>query len=181
VSGTTIYGNIFRNVQRAVFLGGGRDHQVENNIFIDCRPAIAIDGRGLDSSPVWHNMVYRTMKERLANIPRELYDNRYPSLSDIDPFYEDDQGVPPENNVVRRNIASGGQWLEVGWHAARSMIELADNLMDADPLFVDLEEGDFRLRRRSPARDLGFRDLPFDKIGLYRSAARRELEKRIRD
>ncbi|MCX6923890.1 MAG: right-handed parallel beta-helix repeat-containing protein, partial [Verrucomicrobia bacterium] len=36
VSGTAIFGNLFYRVQRAAFLGGGRDHQVRNNIFVDC-------------------------------------------------------------------------------------------------------------------------------------------------
>ncbi|MCZ7636318.1 MAG: hypothetical protein M5U12_09950 [Verrucomicrobia bacterium] len=52
MSGTEITGNIFYRVQRAAFLGG-RDHLVVNNIFVDCDPAVEVDGRGLDSSPVW--------------------------------------------------------------------------------------------------------------------------------
>ena len=48
VSGTEIYGNIFYKVHRAAFLGGGRDHQVINNIFVECDPAVELDGRGLD-------------------------------------------------------------------------------------------------------------------------------------
>ena len=55
VSGTEIHGNLFKNVQRAVLLGGGRDFRVENNVFVDCKPAIQMDARGLEKSAVWHD------------------------------------------------------------------------------------------------------------------------------
>jgi len=177
VSGTTIAGNVFRNVQRAVFLGGGRDHLVENNIFLDCRPAVALDGRGLDASPVWHNMVYRTMKDRLASVPADLYRSEYAAIADLDPYYASDVGVPPENNTVRQNISLGGQWLNINWHAEEEMLSLQDNLVDEDAQFRDAARNDFRLGKRSPARDLGIQEIPFDKIGLYDSDARRDLER----
>jgi hypothetical protein len=177
VSGTTITGNVFRNVQRAVFLGGGRDHFVENNIFLDCRPAIALDGRGLDASPVWHNMVYRTMKDRLNKVPLDLYLSKYPAIGDLDSHYDSDRGVPPENNTVRRNISLGGQWLNIYWHAEDQMLVTKDNLVDEDPQFRDLSRDDYRLGKRSPARELGFKEIPFERIGLYESDARRDLER----
>ena len=52
VSGTEIFGNVFYKAHWAMFIGGGRDHRVENNLFVDCDPAIRADGRGLDPSPV---------------------------------------------------------------------------------------------------------------------------------
>jgi hypothetical protein len=107
VSGTEIFGNVFYKVQRAAFLGGGRDHRVENNLFVDCNPAVAIDGRGLDHSPVWHNMVYDYMKKQLDAMPAELYRMRYPEITALDPYCAATNGVPPENNVVARNICVG--------------------------------------------------------------------------
>ena len=38
--------------------------------------------------------------------------------------------------------------------------------MDGNPGFVDIENEDFRLRDDSPAWELGFEPIPFDKIGL---------------
>lgn len=40
------------------------------------------------------------------------------------------------------------------------------NSIAADPLFVDVKHGDFRLRKESPAYKIGFRDIEFSKIGL---------------
>ncbi|MDA3926919.1 MAG: right-handed parallel beta-helix repeat-containing protein [Kiritimatiellae bacterium] len=42
----------------------------------------------------------------------------------------------------------------------------------ADPLFVDPDNGDFHLKPESPAIKLGFKPIPLDKIGLYKSDAR---------
>ncbi|NLY00940.1 MAG: right-handed parallel beta-helix repeat-containing protein [Rhodopirellula sp.] len=42
----------------------------------------------------------------------------------------------------------------------------------ADPMFVDAEHGDFRLKPQSPALKLGFQPIPLDKIGLYEDGAR---------
>ena len=177
VSGTEVYGNVFRKVTRAVFIGGGRDHRVENNVFIDCNPAVAVDGRGLDPSPVWSNMVAKTMRQRLESVPGPLYRARYPALNDLDPHYLAGRGVPPENNVVRRNISLDGRWLQVGWHATEAMLELQDNLVDEDPGFADVAQLDLRLKRNAAALDLGFKPIPFEKIGLYPGTARRELER----
>ena len=37
----------------------GRNNRIENNIFIECEPAIHLDGRGLDESPYAQSMVLR--------------------------------------------------------------------------------------------------------------------------
>ncbi|HDY89908.1 MAG TPA: right-handed parallel beta-helix repeat-containing protein, partial [bacterium] len=40
-------------------------------------------------------------------------------------------------------------------------------VINSDPGFVDIEHEDFRLKEDSPAWKLGFKPIPFDKIGLY--------------
>jgi hypothetical protein len=40
------------------------------------------------------------------------------------------------------------------------------NSVLADPLFVNSSKGDYRLRPESPAIKLGFKPIPFDKIGV---------------
>ena len=189
VSGTEIFGNIFYKVQRAAFLGGGRDHQVVNNIFVDCNYAVELDGRGLDPSPVWHNMVDQTMRQRLAEVPLALYRERYPALKTLDRYYgppggpaitgADFKGVPPENNVVARNVCVG-KWLKEYWHATPGTLVLENNLTNAAASFCHppgdpTKAKDFALRRDSPAWKLGFEPIPLDKIGLYHDDLRAAL------
>ena len=189
VSGTEIFGNVFYKVQRAAFLGGGRDHQVVNNIFVECNHAVELDGRGLDASPVWHDMVDKTMRQSLAGMPPALYREHYPAIRTLDQYYGQPggpvvegsafKGVPPENNLVARNICVG-KWLNVYWHATPAMVLLEKNLTNAAASFVHLpgelaQVKDFALRRDSPAWKLGFQPIPLDQIGLYRDEFRRVL------
>lgn len=165
-SSTTIFGNIFYQCTRAVFIGGGRNNRVENNIFIDCQPALQIDGRGLDPKPVWRHMVDHTMKERLdaMNYREPPYKTRYPDLKQLAPYYTEEVAIPPEGNLVVRNICCG-PWIDIHWHANRKMIAIQNNMIDEDPLFVDREGMDFQLRVDSPAYEIGFKRIPVDKIG----------------
>lgn len=176
VSGAEVVGNVFYRVTRAAFLGGGRDHRVENNIFVDCNPAVQLDGRGLDQSPVWHDMVYDYMKKQLAAVPRSLYRERYPEIAALDRYYATDGGVPPEHNVVAHNVCAGGKWLEVGWHAKPGMLELRDNYVGDDPGFVDAARMDFRLKEGSPVWKTGFKKIPSEQIGLRDDEGRRAVK-----
>lgn len=167
VSGTQIYGNVLWKLHRAVFLGGGRDFDVQNNIFIDCNPAVELDGRGMSKSPVWHNMVYETMKRRLEdmNWRQPPYRTRYPQLADLERYYASDDGVPPGNVVVRHNICVNSELLKITWGATPEAAESKDNLVNIDPLFLDAANGDFRLKADSPAFAQGFKAIPFAEIG----------------
>ena len=44
-AGNTIFGNVFYKGTWATVLGGSRNTTVENNIFIDCEPAVNVDDR----------------------------------------------------------------------------------------------------------------------------------------
>ncbi len=167
VSGTEVFGNVFYKVHWAMFIGGGRDHRVENNLFVDCDPAVRMDGRGLDKSPVWFNMVHDYMRTQLAAVPTELYRTRYPAIADLDRYYAKTDGVPPENNVVARNVCVG-KWLEVGWHATQEMLKLEQNYVGPDLGFTAPDKMDFRIRADSPVWATGFQAIPFDQIGLRR-------------
>ena len=146
---------------------GGRNHQVENNIFVDCHPAVQLDGRGLDKSPVWHGMVYDYMRQQLARVPLALYEERYPAIREVERYYASGtNGIPPEGNVVARNIVAGGQWLSVGWGAAMSMVDVHDNYVGQDAGFVDAQKMDFELKADAPAWKIGFKEIPFRQIGL---------------
>ena len=156
---------------------------------MDCNYAVELDGRGLDPSPVWHGMVDQTMRESLAKVPLALYRERYPALKTLDQSYGPPggpaiegaafKGVPPENNVVARNVCVG-KWVREHWHATPGMLLLSNNLTNAASSFVHSPSDparatDFTLRRDSPAWKLGFQRIPLDQIGLYRDELRAGL------
>jgi len=191
VSGTEVFGNVFYKVHWAMFIGGGRDHRVQNNLFVDCDPALRADGRGLDKSPVWRNMVNDYMRGKLKDVPLALYRERYPEMKSLDRYYgppegpaitgEAFKGVPPDDNVIVRNVCVG-KWLEAGWHATPEMFRLENNLTNAASSLVSTPNDrscatDFALRKDSPAWALGFRRIPFEQIGLREDELRRGLKR----
>ncbi|MEX1049489.1 MAG: right-handed parallel beta-helix repeat-containing protein [Akkermansiaceae bacterium] len=168
-SGTTVSGNIFYKASRAVFIGGGRDNTVENNVFVECEPSVHLDARGLG----WmHNHVAPdgVMTQRLKELPYQSspWSDRYPELAKI----LEENPAAPRGNKVLRNISFGGRWKHVESKAEPGIV-FADNLVDTDPHFVDAPNGNFALRGDSPAWALGFKPIPAGKIGVVEDDARR--------
>ena len=118
-------------------------------------------------------------------MPAELYRARYPALQSLDRFYGpprgparsggDFSGVPPEGNVIVRNVCFGN-WLDVGWFADRALFEVRDNdvQVQTNPP-ATVAEG-LRRMKETPARKLGIVPIPFERIGLRRDAERKPLE-----
>jgi hypothetical protein len=197
-SSADIIGNVFKNVTRAMMIGGGRDNNVLNNIFINCTPSLHVDARGLgwmsnDHIPGWIREAVDSGTIGGIKYNKPPYSVRYPKLSAI---LEEEPGAP-KGNVISRNICSGGVWDKASgfWHMsieekARPYLTMEDNIVSpdalvedslsqsiiiADPLFFDKtdpEEGKFMLLKDSPAFKHGFKPIPFEKIGLYQDEAR---------
>ncbi len=161
-----IYGNIFHKVTRAAFIGGGRDCTVENNIFVDCNPALHVDARALNWAAYHADEWIKEASEKgtLSGIAynKEPYASRYPKL----PTILEKEPKAPEGNLIARNICVGGKWDEIE-SIARPYLTLEDNLLDTDPLFVNAADLDFRLKEYSPAFKIGFKPIPVEKIGLF--------------
>lgn len=184
MSGAEVFGNIFYKVHWAMFIGGGRDHRVENNVFVDCDPAVRVDGRGMDKTPVWRDMVNDYMRKQLAAVPLAFYRERYPAMKSLDAYYgppggpaiigDDFKGVPPEGNVIAQNVAVG-KWFEAGWHANKEMFDVRDNFVTSDAKQIGNASEGFRLPKDSPAWALGFKEIPFAQIGIQKNADRDRL------
>ncbi len=170
-SSADIIGNVFHKVTRAAMIGGGRDCRIENNVFVDCTPAVHVDARALGWAHGHADMWLKEAGEKgtLSGIAfdKPPYSERYPALATI----LEHEPKAPVGNVIAKNIFQGGRW--DGIHTgARPYVKLADNLIDIDPHFIAPENHDFRLRDDSPAWALGFKSIPIEKIGLYEDERR---------
>jgi len=191
VSGGEVYGNAFYKVHLAMLIGGGRDHHVKNNLFVDCYQPFVIDGRGMDPNPPWHAPIDVTIEGMLGGVPLDLYRERYPAIKDLDAYYgppgdpvpdEEYEGVPAEGNVIENNVIIGElwedlYWINIYWFARWQQQEVRDNFVTEDSEQVGGPETGFRLPKDSPAWGMGFEPIPFDKIGLYPDEDRIRLER----
>ena len=176
VSGTEVYGNIFYKVHWGMFIGGGRDHLVENNLFVDCHLAVRADGRGVDPKPMWQNMVNNMMRESLKEVPANLYRERYPAIKTLDRYYgkpgdkpitgKDFRGIPPEGNVIVTNVCFG-PWKEITEFADEKIFDIRNNYITDDLNKVGTPETGFLIPSGSPVWKTGFKPIPFNEIGLY--------------
>src|SRR6185369_15926793 len=68
-SGTNVYGNVVHKAGRGLMIGGGRNNDVRNNIFIQCNIAIHIDARGKGGdSQKYFNGKDTSLTDRLAAV-----------------------------------------------------------------------------------------------------------------
>lgn len=171
--GVTVTGNLFRRAGRAVLIGGGRDNVVENNLFVDCQPAIHVDARGKSWASFWFDGRDSTLMEGLRAVPcdRPPYSTRYPGLATIlkeDPAF-------PSGNRVARNISIHGKWAELLDGLTPEQVGMQENLVEGDPGLRDPAAGDYRPVPGGAADRLGFRPLPTERMGLRVDTYRRRL------
>jgi hypothetical protein len=170
-SGVTVFGNVFYRTTFAAFIGGGRDNTIENNIFVECDPAVHVDNRGMNTeADYFESLSWKWLEE--INYTEPPYSERYPQLLTI----VDDEPRIPKGNRVIRNICVGGRWLNIFEGYTDENVLFADNLIDKDPRFVAPEQEDFRLSGDSPAWALGFQLIPIQEIGLVRDEYRTDTD-----
>ena len=171
--GTTIYGNIFERSGRAAMIGGGRDNTIENNVFIDCDPAVHVDGRGEGWMKAEFHDPNGTIMKGLKEVPYEEppYSVRYPHLAGI---LKDEPGLPKYNHIIR-NICVGPRWIDWLDGLNENKVDVRDNFTSGDPGFVDRAKGDFRLGPGSRALAVDFKPIPIHQIGLVKDEYRRQL------
>lgn len=99
-SGVKIYDNVFWLVDRAVFIGGGKDNKVFSNIYVKSNPAIFLDERGLDVQKDMTQNPQAELQIRLNKMPyktSKIWRSSYPELQRI---IRDGLGLPRRNQFV---------------------------------------------------------------------------------
>ncbi len=173
-SGTTVYGNIFYQAGIAVFVGGGHDNIIENNVFIRCNPSIHLDARGMNwarKSMQRGGNSHMYKKLEAVNFRAPPYSIKYPSLAKIL-----DWGDPcmPRGNIFRTNLSYGGKWRDIDKDADEVIIE--NNYVEKKvPSSIDVKQGKLYPENEIILKDMNFKKIPFDSIGLYISKYRHSL------
>jgi hypothetical protein len=196
-----VYGNIVaRTVLGGSHIHGGRDHTIENNIFVDCGKQQMTWSGSKPPNTLEPDMrkMYQEYKDS------EVYRQHYAKFAALNPetdgpmggnrfahnilCYRDPQSslylvynyLPDKNECDYNLIWHAGQQLRInlpGVPPAKQWEEWQKQGSDqhsviADPLFVDPDKDDYRLKPESPALKFGFQPIPVEKIGPYAHSLR---------
>ena len=156
----TVYGNIvISTVLGAVSMpvGEPQNNRVENNIFVgssgnqfDLRMGSAAGGNRFQ-----RNIIYYTDRNAMLLAARASVQHALAACDHNVYFHA--AGEP----LRIRGIGDGtfAEWKKLGFD---------EHSLVADPLFVDPSGHDYRLQPESPAYALGFRPIPWERIGLQK-------------
>ncbi len=192
VSGTTFRGNVVYRVGRGVSMCGGPFNVVDNNLFIDCQVGAALSDRGrawwtwtrqpdgtVTARDTRASHGYSTSNGLLRSLKQVPYDRppytKYPHMAELLKVPDDDLGAPLWN-VITRNISINGPVMQISRRIKPHWATIENNWNgpdDGDPGVVAPYAGDYRLKPDAPARKIGFKPIPFAKIGLVNDGTRR--------
>lgn len=188
ISGYEVYGNIFYDIERdGITINGGRDHIIENNIFVKCENAIM----AARSGTAMINEIPDNFCNALAGLRRFDYTNppfsiNFPRLLNIpndyqDPYYEmakEMTGTVVQNNIGWKNEHFLRQGHYPGGRILETFKTFKNNLKNTNPLFMDEQNLDLSLAPDSPAFALpGFQPIPFGKIATTPEPPKVTIEK----
>ena len=140
---------------RTVLIGGGRDHLVEGNLFIDCDYAISVDARGIEK-----HQNEEQLRQRLTRVPYTTppWPEHYPALATI----LDNDSLYPKGNIIRHNVFVENKEKSIMFRmrnpAYKALVKIEDNWFEDDPKFVSRSTGNYKLTPSSPARFYSIRD-----------------------
>jgi len=167
ISGVLVYGNVFYRAASGklgfggVQIHGGKDNIVDNNLFIDCRAVVSFSPWGEQR---WQQFVTGALDR--PEIDRALYLQRYPYLARLKQDHN--------RNWIYRNVA---------WHCGPLLhrnssysVAGANLASEENPGIEQPAAGTFRLRPDAALwSEIGFRPIPFERIGLYLDRFRTKL------
>lgn len=166
-SGTTIYGNIFNNVEVGLMLGGGRNNTFENNIIMNStsmqRSSMRLDSRGLEA---WFAPLLPVLEQRLLEVDyqNEYWQAKYPQAYNT----ATDAIWYPKYNSVKNNVIYNHNQINGNSHVSQYGTVENNIMFSTDIGFVDEAGGNFMLNQNSVVYTSipEFKPIPFDRIGL---------------
>ena len=107
----TIRNCTFDNVQKGVFIGGGRNTTVIGNTFRDVDVAVHVDNRGMNWESARCNSTSGDCWQGLAdvNYQQPPWSTQFPELQS----FNDGKACMPEHTSVQGNVWCGGEFTDV--------------------------------------------------------------------
>ncbi len=174
--GEQVVGNILEGHRQAIYMGGGTDTVCENNLLLNCDPALHLDMRGVLAGLT--DICRQRFYEVNAHLPP--YSTHYPELAKIHAHYEKGEGIPPEGTRVCRNLAAGKGdfWSYTSNAVDRTCLVEQNNLTGLPAEAVDVKRGGLVASDAAHERAIGFERIPVERIGLVRDASRETVPPR---
>ena len=180
-SGDTVQQNVCYNTACGPFIGGGHDNIVKGNLSIACVTAgFHIDTRGLARGYKDHAGMAKKLEDYQVQQPP--WSARYPELARMNP----ERWGHPTGDVLNNNMAvacklpfrKSGKAEDLKYSALTAPL-IIQNLADAG--FENPAALDFRPKVGSHILEVwpAIREIPFEKIGLYKDAWRLTLPDRL--
>lgn len=176
-AGLTMTNNVIVRVAEGISLSS-YDNVIDNNVFVDCQPAIGCWGGAKQFPPfdpqAGHNPTMWPPLAKLA-LDQPPWSTRFPELLPMREAIRTGGPVPPQIRTrITHNVISGGPAEWIGFHRTedQSAWVIENNLTGTDPKFVDAVHGNYRLRPDSPALELGIKPIDMTGIGLRQDAER---------
>jgi len=143
--GIHLYGNVFRDFDQGFHTNSGRGMLIENNIFTGCARTFRFNVWG--QLPMFQPGGAWQMTERLEKVKYDQppYSTRYPFLARLaEDFAKSDlaQRTIPRDNVIRRNITQGFQFLCLGAEAGLQDVKVESNLICNSMVMAGSPTGD---------------------------------------
>ena len=178
-SGVRVFDNLIVRAQRGgVMVHGGQDNVIEGNVIVDS-DLQQVEYAPIDSLTSSRTPAHPDKSEWLMTGTRLLgnvFSYSKPEAGWLGGRKWEQVVAESDRNLIWHKgqpvtinlpgVEDGdylGAWRKLGFDKTSVV---------ADPLFLDTEHDDYRLRPESPAFALGFRELPIAQMGLYQSPDR---------
>ena len=192
-SGTTVYGNIIADTYYGgINVHGGKDNIIENNILVEGLTEQARFDAIPASNPMLPDMLRKLDKVHYQRYPQMsiikdaeagavmsgnqfvrniiYYTDKHSRLYTVSKTFDASQNVFAQNTIYHTGQPLIAPYSEIPpdqqWRTWKER-GFDKNSITADPLFKDVAKGNFDLLPNSPAIKMGFKPIPFNKIGPY--------------
>ncbi|MFC1712393.1 HEAT repeat domain-containing protein [Candidatus Poribacteria bacterium] len=155
-----VYGNLCLGA--SIRLQEGYYRSVENNVIVSPVPLSLHNWYPDSMNIITRNIIAVTGNEVYK--PMEMPEHPWGRIVDRNLFVTSDMG----KFLVKGTANSLEEWHELGYDS-RSI--------QSSPLFIDPDNGDYRVKPDSPALKLGFRNVPMDRFGATRPEFRESAER----